>query len=245
MAFLADHPALKEFLGSLLWLAAAYVAARIASFLIGLLIQRSNERGVDPRLLSALKRPITYALFLFGAWAAVNRMPVSARVDAVVDGAIFAFGVLLVTLAIARAYSILLDWYAARAHPDAASRDLAREFNPLFSKVGKVFIALVALSMLLQHFGVNVASLVVSLGVGSLAAPSLQVTDFRVAAQILVKLSRGTELAITVRPVNLGFRITHESTQEQESRIEICVNRVPLPGGSPMKSEEQTKGESK
>ena len=169
MAFLAGHPALKEFLASLLWLAAAYVAARIASFLIGLLIERSAERGVDQRLLSALKRPITYALFLFGAWAAVNRMPVSARVDALVDGAIFALGVLLVTLALARAYSILLDWYAARAHPDAPATELAREFNPLFAKVGKVFIALVALSMLLQHFGVNVASLVVSLGVGSLA----------------------------------------------------------------------------
>ena len=46
MAFLADHPALKEFLGSLLWLAAAYAAARIASFLIGLLIQRFLVRGL-------------------------------------------------------------------------------------------------------------------------------------------------------------------------------------------------------
>ena len=170
MPFLADHPALRELLVSLALLAAAYVAARVASFLIGLAIARSAARGgIDQRLLSALKRPITYALFLFGAWAAVNRMPVSARVDALVDGVIFAFGVLLVTLALARAYSILLDWYAARAHPDAAATELAREFNPLFSKVGKVFIALVALSMLLQHFGVNVASLVVSLGVGSLA----------------------------------------------------------------------------
>ena len=170
MPFLSGHPALREFLVSLALLAAAYVAARVASFLIGLAIERSAARGgIDQRLLAALKRPITYALFLFGAWAAVNRMPVSARVDAVVDGAIFAFGVLLVTLALARAYSILLDWYAARAHPDAASTELAREFNPLFSKVGKVFIALIALSMLLQHFGVNVASLVVSLGVGSLA----------------------------------------------------------------------------
>jgi len=96
-------------------------------------------------------------------------MPVSARVDTLVDGVIFAFGVLLVTLALARAYSILLDWYAARSHPEAAASELAREFNPLFSKVGKVFITLIALSMLLQHFGVNVASLVVSLGVGSLA----------------------------------------------------------------------------
>src|SRR6185295_9657089 len=59
--------------------------------------------------------------------------------------------------------------YASRAHPAAAASEVAREFTPLFSKVGRVFIALVALTMLLQHFGVNVASLVVSLGVGSLA----------------------------------------------------------------------------
>ncbi|HZM51559.1 MAG TPA: hypothetical protein VFE68_13740, partial [Vicinamibacteria bacterium] len=89
MPFLADHPALRELLVSLALLAAAYVAARVASFLIGLAIARSAARGgIDQRLLSALKRPITYALFLFGAWAAVNRMPVSARVDALVDGVI-------------------------------------------------------------------------------------------------------------------------------------------------------------
>jgi len=170
VAFLTGHPALREFLISLALLAAAYLGARFASYLIGVAIERPLARGgIDQRLLSALKRPITYALFLFGAWAAVNRMPVSARVDTLVDGVIFAFGVLLVTLALARAYSILLDWYAARSHPEAAATELAREFNPLFSKVGKVFIALIALSMLLQHFGVNVASLVVSLGVGSLA----------------------------------------------------------------------------
>jgi MscS family membrane protein len=121
------------------------------------------------RLLSALKRPLTYAVFLVGAWAAVNRLPVSPRVDAAMDAVLFTLGALLITLALARSYSILLDWYAARSQPDDAAAELAREFNPLLSKVGKVFIALVALSMLLQHFGVNVASLVVSLGVGSLA----------------------------------------------------------------------------
>lgn len=170
MRFLAAHPVLAEALVSLALLAAAYVAARVVSYLIGLAIARSAARGgIDQRLLSALKRPITYALFLVGAWAAVNRLPVSPRLDALIDGVLFAFGVLLITLALARSYSILLDWYAARSQPDASTAELAREFNPLFSKVGKVFIALVALSMLLQHFGVNVASLVVSLGVGSLA----------------------------------------------------------------------------
>src|SRR5207247_3721306 len=93
VAFLTDHPALREFLISLALLAAAYLAARFASYLIGVAIERSARGGIDQRLLSALKRPITYAPLLFGAWAAVNRMPVSARVDTLVDRVIFAFGV--------------------------------------------------------------------------------------------------------------------------------------------------------
>jgi MscS family membrane protein len=159
----------KEMLASAALLGAAYLAARFVSYLLGIVIDRANRGGIDQRLLSALKRPITYALFLVGAWVAVNRMPVSARIDALIDGVLFASGVLLITLALARAYSILLDWYASRAPASPSASQVAREFTPLFSKVGKVFIALVALSMLLQHFGVNVASLVVSLGVGSLA----------------------------------------------------------------------------
>src|SRR5262245_8266916 len=107
---------------------------------------RSTDGGIDNRLLTALKRPVTYTLFLVGAWAAVKRLPDSPRFDMLVDGVLFVLGVLLVTLALACAYIILLDWYVARPLPDAAARDLAREFNPLFSKVGKVFIALIALS---------------------------------------------------------------------------------------------------
>ena len=170
MRFLAAHPTLQELLISLTLLAGAYLAARFVSYLVGLAIEWSAARGgTDQRLLSALKRPLTYALFLVGAWAAVDRMPVSPRVDAMIDRVLFGLGVVIIALVLSRSYTILLDWYAGRPQPDASTAELAREFNPLFSKVGKIFIALVALSMLLQHFGVNVASLVVSLGVGSLA----------------------------------------------------------------------------
>jgi MscS family membrane protein len=197
--FLASHPVLQEVLISLALLAGAYAGARFVSWLLGLAMARSADGGIDNRLLTALKRPITYSLFLLGAWAAVNRLPVSPRVDVLVDGVLFALGVLLITLALARAYAILLDWYATRPHPDAATRDMAREFNPLFSKVGKVFIALVALSMLLQHFGVNVASLVVSLGVGSLAVG--------LAAQdTLANMFAGFTLLVD-RPFRVGERV--------------------------------------
>jgi MscS family membrane protein len=196
---LAGHPALAEVLLSLALLAAAYLAARIVSWLLGLALARSARGGTDQRLLSALKRPVTYALFLLGAWAAVNRLPVSPRIDALIDSGLFAFGLVLITLAVSRSYTILLEWFAARPQPDAAAADLAREFNPLFAKVGRVFIALVALIMLLQRFGVNVASLVVSLGVGSLAVG--------LAAQdTLANMFAGFTILVD-RPFRVGDRI--------------------------------------
>jgi MscS family membrane protein len=73
------------------------------------------------------------------------------------------------------------------------------EFGPLFSKVGKAFIGLVAAIAVLQHLGVNVASLVVSLGVGSLAVG--------LAAQdTLANMFAGFTLMLD-RPFRVGDRI--------------------------------------
>jgi small-conductance mechanosensitive channel len=84
------------------------------------------------------------------------------------DLVVFVLGVVLLALALARSYSIVLDWAVSRRPADSMAA-LGREFSPLFNRLGQVFIALVALSIVLQRFGVNPASLVVSLGVGSLA----------------------------------------------------------------------------
>jgi small-conductance mechanosensitive channel len=80
----------------------------------------------------------------------------------------FVSAVLLVTLALVRSYVILLEWYA-RPGRSLSAGQLATEFRPLFSKLGKTFVGVLAVIIVLQHFGVNVQSLVVSLGVGSLA----------------------------------------------------------------------------
>jgi MscS family membrane protein len=223
VGLLATHPEVKEALASLALLAAAYVVARVVSYLIGLAIARPAARGgSDRRLLSALKRPITYALFLAGAWAAVDRLPASPRVDAAAQSVLFVFGLLLITLALARSYAILLEWYGTRSAHDGTSSELAREFGPLFSKVGKVFIALVALSMLLQHFGVNVASLVVSLGVGSLAVG--------LAAQdTLSNMFAGFTILLD-RPFRVGDRIqlaTGETGDVQSIGMRATVIKTP------------------
>ena len=110
----------------------------------------------------------------------------------------FVFTVIVVAVLLARAFRVLLARYAERTSL-LGGADLAREFNPLFGKVGSLFIFLIAFITVLQHFGVNVASLVVSLGVGSLAVG--------LAAQdTLSNMFAGFTLMID-RPFRVGDRI--------------------------------------
>jgi MscS family membrane protein len=200
-AFLAPYPRLTEALVSLLLLLASYVGARVVSFLLGELVARQVKKtatDLDDRLLGALKRPVTYSLFLVGAYAALLRLPIPPRWVQALHSLFFVCAVLLVALALIRSYVILLEWYA-RPGRTLNAGELAAEFRPLFSKLGKVFVGLLALIVVLQHFGVNVQSLVVSLGVGSLAVG--------LAAQdTLANMFAGFTIMLD-RPFRVGDRI--------------------------------------
>jgi small-conductance mechanosensitive channel len=169
-AWLRD-PRLVDVLESAAILLGSYLGARLLSWLAARVFVRATARTrgkTDDRILAALQRPLTYALSLAGAWAALHHLPIQARFTARLDDVLFVLGVLLASLALMRAWGILMGWYVTESRH--ATRDgLAREFGPLFAKLGVIFIVVLAVITLLQHFGVNVASLVVSLGVGSLA----------------------------------------------------------------------------
>jgi small-conductance mechanosensitive channel len=199
VSLLAD-PRIHELLVSLGILVGSYLAARFLSFLFGKVLGRAARRAsssFEDRLVGAVKRPLTYFLFLVGAYAAVHRSPLPTPWSHRVDVALFVLSVLLVTLAFIRAYGILLAWYTTEAR--GGGDGLAAEFGPLLSKAGKVLISLVAAITVLRHLGVDVESLVVSLGVGSLAVG--------LAAQdTLANMFAGFTLMLD-RPFRIGDRI--------------------------------------
>jgi small-conductance mechanosensitive channel len=171
MSLLPLDPLWRELLISAGILAGSYVAARLLSFVLGLVLTRAAPRtatGLDDRLLAALKRPVTYALFLVGAYAAVHRLPVEHAWAERLDSLLFTASVFLVSLALIRGYGIFVRWSTAESRLGAGS-ELARQGGPLLSRLGKIVIVLLAATVVLEHFGLNVQSLVVSLGVGSLA----------------------------------------------------------------------------
>jgi MscS family membrane protein len=201
MSLAARYPQAFDVLVSLAVLLGSYLAARVASHLIAKAVDRIAKRThttLDDRLAAAFKRPLTWALFLVGAYAAAHRLTLTDTTLRWIDSVLFAGVVLLLALAVLQSYGLLLHWYVSQPRV-AASSALATEFGPLISKVGKVFIALVAVTILLQHFGVNVQSLVVSLGVGSLA--------IGLAAQDTLANMFGGFTLMLDRPFRVGDRI--------------------------------------
>jgi MscS family membrane protein len=199
VTFPAD-PYLRELLVSLAILLGSYVVARFVSFVFRKVLTRAARRTVtslDDRLVPALGPPLTYALFLVGVYAAVHRSPLPELWSQRLDGLLFVLSVLLLTLAFMRAYGILLTWYTTEARVGGDA--LAAEFGPLLSKLGKLVIVVIAAITILQRLGVNVESLVVSLGVGSLA--------IGLAAQdTLANMFAGFALMLD-RPFRIGDRI--------------------------------------
>lgn len=200
MMHVLRDPRVVDGLLSALILVGSALAARLLAVVFARVLHRAARRTpstLDDHLVAALQRPVASAIFLIGAYVAVHRLPLTESWLRHLDAILFVVGVFLLAVALVRSYGILLDWYGRESK--AATTSLAVEFGPLFSKVGKAFIGLVAAITILQYLGVNVASLVVSLGVGSLAVG--------LAAQdTLSNMFAGFTLMLD-RPFRVGDRI--------------------------------------
>ncbi len=213
MRLLSD-PRVRESLVSLGILLGSYLAARFLSYLFGRVIARAAKRteaGLDDRLVSAVKRPVTYALFLVGCYAAAHRSPLPLVFTRRLDDVLFVLSVLLITLALIRAWAIFIEGYTKPASAGIG----APQFAPLLSKLGRAILILLSSIVILQQLGVNVASLVVSLGVGSLAVGLA-------AQETLANLFAGLTLTLD-RPFFVGDRI--QLTTGEVGDVEIIGMR--------------------
>jgi MscS family membrane protein len=115
---------------------------------------------------------------------------------------LFVLVVLVTTRVLLGIIRAIVDWYVDRVTRDG-SENLKLTIGPLTSKVTAILLGLVALIVILDHFNINIGSLLVSLGVGSLAVA--------LAAQdTLANMIAGFVILID-RPFRVGDRIVLES----------------------------------
>lgn len=198
---LIAYPPAFDLLMTLAILIGAWLFARLLSAVAARALGPAVRRSGAPEageLVGALRGPFHYGVFLVGAYLALHRIELQERWLARLDKALFALAVLVVTAAALRSWGILVRW-AVRRPSEGDQGPLSREVAPLASKVGRLLIVLVATITVLEGLGVNVNSLVVSLGVGSLAVG--------LAAQdTLANMFAGFTLMLD-RPFLIGDRI--------------------------------------
>lgn len=219
-AWLEPHaPALlKSFAGNEAWRALAFlltvafvwVARRIIMRLtlrvLGVLT-RKTENSLDDRIIEALDPPIGYFLVALGAYVSLLWFRLTPAIRDFADSAYRLAAITIVAWALLRMVGVLTDILARIAA--RTESDLDDYLVPLVSRVLRVVIIAMAIVIVLQELGFNVAGVLAGLGVGGLA--------FALAAQDTVANWFGALMIYTDRPFEVGDWI---KTGELEGVVE-------------------------
>jgi len=165
-----------------------------------------TETALDDKILDVLMRSVRPLLLVIGFGIALREIRKATTAEDLTINQMLEYGetlfyVLVVALVVRVLLGIIREivgWYLDRVSTDGAS-NLARTLGPLTNKVVNILVGFVALIIVMDHFGINIGSLLVSLGVGSLAVA--------LAAQDTIANMIAGFLILVDRPFRVGDRI--------------------------------------
>jgi MscS family membrane protein len=171
-----------------------------------------TETVLDDRIVAVLLRHVRALMVLTGLHIAVRELrkailPSDETLTQLLDYAGSLLYIAVVILAVKIILGIIreiIDWYLERVAADG-SPALKNSLGPLTSKVVNILVGMVAVIIILDHFGVNIGSLLVSLGVGSLAVA--------LAAQDTLSNMIAGFVLLVDRPFRVGDRVEIPSGQ--------------------------------
>ncbi|TKJ40327.1 mechanosensitive ion channel protein MscS [candidate division LCP-89 bacterium B3_LCP] len=188
--------------------AAAFIFIAVAAYLLARwLLERilkklagKTKTSMDDRLLNATKKPLRFLILAIGASYAVNAFQpyFPENVKTHISGVFYIIITITIAVWIMRLISAFFEWYAETIATRTESK-ADDEFVPLIVRVAKIVIGIITLIVILKHFNQDVQSLVVSLGVGSLA--------LALAAQETLSNMIAGFVIMTDRPFRVGDRV--------------------------------------
>lgn len=174
---------------------------------IGRRLVKRTRTTLDDELLDVVASSSGKLVWVIGlffafkyAWAMIPEL-----VYNYVDGFLYVVAVFIFAQLVNKLLQTVLDWYNAR-WGKTMHRRIQDEFGPLFRRVIFILVYLSALIIILKHFNQEISSLVVSLGVGSLAIALA-------AKDTLANMIAGF-MIMTDRPFRLNDRIMLENGEK-------------------------------
>lgn len=194
---------------------AAYLFSGVAKRLltwIGKKFFAKTETALDDRILDVVRKNVRALMVILGVKLAVREIrkglyPEYLTLEQIleyVDAIVFVAAVYVIGRVLFGVLKILVLWYLDELE-DEGNTQLKLTLAPLTSKLIALLIGMVGAIVVLDHFGINIGSLLVSLGVGSLA--------LALAAQdTLANMIAGFVIMVD-RPFRVGDRIELPSGQ--------------------------------
>jgi len=191
---------------ALLRAAGIFVAVAILARLLLALADRylwklthRSRTTLDDVLFNAVRGPLFWLILVLGARLAVISLDfLTEEWQGLFDGIIFTAGVLAVYILFYRLVRDVLNWYVEHVaeRTDSTLDDL---LVPYIRRVLLVVLTVLAALTVLDHFGVEVTTLLATLGVGSLAVA--------LAAQATLRDAISGVMILLDRPYRIGDRV--------------------------------------
>lgn len=170
----AYHGAIALIILAVFWLLAPLVK-RVLGW-IGVKFFAKTETQLDDRIIDVLRKNVQPLMVIIGLHVGLREMRKAVAEDAdtlaqildYAEGLVYIASVFIVLRATLGIIRVFIDWYLGQLS-DGGAVQLKRTLGPLTSKIFGLLLGLVAIIIVLDHFGVNIGSMLVSLGVGSLA----------------------------------------------------------------------------
>lgn len=153
-----------------------------------------TETSLDDQLLEAVRKPLTWVVFLFAVWAALKVLRLPDGIDQFVGLSLQTFGTVFIAWMLYRSISIIGE--LLQRFTEGTKSDVDDHLVPLVVRVLRVVLVIFAVLAIIQQWGYDVTSLIAGLGIGGLA--------FALAAQDTLSNWFGSLMIFTDRPFTIG-----------------------------------------
>jgi MscS family membrane protein len=158
-----------------------------------------TKNRLDDILFQMLESPVLLGITLFAIWIAAKRLDLNPSFEAFVRKAYSLLIVINITWFIVRFVNALIEEYLQPIANDPNNKRIDNNILPLIRRSLLGVIWSLGVVMALNNVGVNVGTLIASLGIGGLA--------FALAAQDTIKNIFGGITIFSDRPFRIGDRI--------------------------------------
>ena len=172
--------------------------------LILLRVTDKTETDLDDTIIKVLGSGSRKVVWLVGFYFTVQvaETVVSESITKYAKGFLYVLLVFIIANIISSVLKLLLDWSSAKWGKQVKGR-VQDEFGPLFKRLITIVVYTIAIVFILKYFKQDISSIIVSLGVGSLAVALA-------AKDTLANMISGF-MIMTDRPFRKGDRILLES----------------------------------